>query len=173
MIICNHCRHVFEESEWGDYGECPSCNSTDTGEAEQCPICGEYHNGFFEGHAVWCCSECFQKALTPENFLKYATNGYAKYHNGSDDPDVLEDFIMYELFNIDEPLKRSSAEFKEHCVDLYNELCKPVLGVRKIDELIKNYLADVPDVYTCFSEWLVEEHKHNDDMKRYFDEVTP
>lgn len=169
MIICNHCGHVFEESDWGDYCECPVCNSTDTGEAEQCPICGEYHNGFFDGHAVWCCPECFQKALTAENFLKYATSG-AEYPN---EPDVLEDFIMWEVFKISEPLKSSSSEFKAHCVDLYKDLCKPVFGVRKIDELIKNYLADVPDVYTCFSEWLVEEYKHNADMKQYFDEVTP
>lgn len=164
MIICNHCGHVFEESEWGDYGECPSCNSTDTGEAEQCPICGEYHNGFFEGHAVWCCPECFQKALTAENFLKYATSG-AEY----EEPDVLEDFIMYEVFKLDSPLECSSYEFKEHCKKVYHDLEER----GELRELINAYIADDPDALTNFTEWLVEEYKHNADMKRYLDEVTP
>lgn len=151
MIICNHCGHVFEESEWGDYGECPKCGHDDTDEAEQCPICGEYHNGFLEGHAVWCCPECFQKALTPENFLKYATSG-AEYPN---EMDTLEDFIMCEVFKLEPELNHSSYEFKEHCKEVYDGLVER----GEVDELIKDYFYRVPDMYYCFTEWLVDEHK--------------
>lgn len=156
MIICNDCGHVFDESEWGDYGECPSCNSTDTEEAKECPICCEYFNGLFEGHTIWCCPECFRKALTRENFKKYATSDWDKF----DEVDTLEDFIMLEVFEIEQVLKESSLAFKEHCSKIYDDLCKPdVYGNYHIDDLIKDYFERVPDHYESFSEWIVDEHK--------------
>lgn len=156
MIICNDCGHVFDESEWGDYGECPSCNSTDTDEAEKCPICGKYHNRYFEGNRIWCCPECFQKAFNSDAFRKYATSRYDDY----DKFGVMEDFIMYEVFRIEEELKHSSLELKEHCLHLYDELAKPDLrGVCAVDDLINDYFERVPDCYNDFSEWLVDEHR--------------
>ena len=150
MIICNDCGHVFDESEWGDYGECPSCNSTDTEEARECPICGEWYYPFaLEGHMTWCCPECFQKALTAENFLKYATSG-AKY----DEPDVLEDFIMYEVFDLDQELRFSSLSFKEHCHNIYQDLAKS----GTVGDLIKDYFERVPDTYSDFTDWMVKVH---------------
>jgi predicted nucleic acid-binding Zn-ribbon protein len=155
-LICNDCGHVFDESEWGDYGECPSCNSADTEEARECPICGEYHNGFLDGHLIWCCPECFEKAFTRDNFKKYATSRWDDY----DAVDVLEDFIMYEVFDIDQELKHSSLAFKEHCSNIYDDLSKPdAYGVFHVDDLIKDYFYRVPDCYSDFSEWLVEEHR--------------
>ena len=157
MIICNDCGHVFDESEWGDYGECPSCNSTDTGEALECPICGEYHNGMLEGHSIYdCCPDCFQKALNRDNFRKYATSRYDDYTT----PDIMEDFIMYELFDIDEDFRFSSIEFKEHCLKLFDDLAKPDrYGVCAVDDMIKDYFDRVPDCYYDFAQWLAEEHE--------------
>lgn len=151
MRVCYNCGYIFEDSDLGHYGECPKCGHDDTDEAERCPICGEYHNGFFDGNAVWCCSECFQKALTPENFLKYATSG-AEY---PEEMDTLEDFTMCEVFRLEPEQKHSSYEFKAHCEEIYDGLVER----GEVGDLIKDYFYRVPDMYGCFTEWLVDEHK--------------
>ena len=157
MIICNDCGHVFDESELGDYGECPLCDSTDTEEAKECPICGEYHNGRIDGHSIfWCCPECFQKAFNRVAFRKYATANYKDW----DKLDIMEDFIMYELFHIEKSLPESSLELKEHCLNLYDDLSKPDFrGVYPVDDMIKDYFDRIPDCYSDFAEWLAGEYE--------------
>lgn len=156
-FICNDCGEVFGYEEMGDYCECPSCNSTDTEEAWECPICGEWYNPMeMNGHTIWCCPECFQKAFNRDTFRRYATARYDDY----DKLDVMEDFIMYEVFRIEEELKHSSLELKEHCLQMYDDLSKPDLhGVYAVDDLIKDYFDRVPDSYGNFTEWLVDEHR--------------
>ena len=79
-MICLHCGHTFDTDEvvckyydraTGTYDreECPNCVSEDIEEGMECCVCNEVHRE--EDMIGEVCKECFDKAVTFGNALRY------------------------------------------------------------------------------------------------------
>lgn len=130
MYKCYDCGHVFDDDECGTYEErypygstyatqtfstCPMCGG-DFGEAKECEICGEY---FFEDEleAGYYCDECLKDAVTTDNFLEFALDGFK-----ADEVSFLEEFILERIFYVEpNSLKNSSSELKDYMTKIYKK----------------------------------------------------
>jgi hypothetical protein len=117
-------------------------------EAERCAECGEV---FSCDEISWgICEACIKEAADADTFLRFALDDRVE----PSEVGTLEDFIFSMFFGIFD-LKQSSAELKEHCLDLYNAY-KTADDFR---EKILMYLEDLNIFQNDFAEWLADQKK--------------
>lgn len=164
MVICAGCGMVFDDSESAHVSEyhsevdasehfaaCPHCGCTESEEAEYCTECGEL---FTKDELNWgnICDDCLKKAADAETFLRYALDDRVPPTQVA----TLEDFVFTMFFGISD-LSCSSAEFKEHCLAIYNEN----KNAADFKDKILMYLEDTNTLRNEFAEWLADQKKES------------
>ena len=168
MYKCLECGNIFDpceaktvteyydEVDGGAYeyfAVCPICG----GDFEETVACAECGGEFLEDELIGdYCQDCLNELLTLDSFLEFATTGV----KSPSEPDVLEDFVLRELFDItgDEILVSSSTAFKDACKEAYQtavdeDQCVWRPGNGSLLKTIQNYITDCGLWYE-FAEYL-------------------
>ena len=152
MFRCCDCGYLFKDGEqaiWYEnqgechgriamekFGGCPICKG-DYEEVHQCQECDEWH-AEDELYSGWC-EKCLRETINYDTFFEYC-EAYSEYN-------VLDEFVMYELFDMVCP-KKVSDSFHELMIQVYKSRCSEEF------DFLGKCIHFVLDDNTHYADWL-------------------